>query len=75
MDKWAQLHSELSNKFRWALATSLQSADLSLPYRASADWGRQLATAITEDAKAMDEKPNYQPWKRGESSTKLRVVG
>jgi len=61
-NQWAEVHSELTNKIRWAVATSSATAGIHLTYRESQDWARSLARDVLQGLKRMDEKPDYVPW-------------
>lgn len=59
---WAEVHSELTNKIRWAVATSAATAGIHLSYRESQDWARSLAGEVLEGIKRMQNHPGFAPW-------------
>jgi hypothetical protein len=61
--EWASVESELQNKIRWAIASTVQGNGVcNLSYRDSAEWGRKLARSVVTDLKVFETKPDYAPW-------------
>ncbi len=60
---WADLHSELKNKIRWAIGSSAAENGVgNLPYRDQKTWAGLLADQVVAGLKNMEEKPDFRPW-------------
>jgi len=74
LDRWKNLHGELSNKIRWAICTSLLSGGVNISYPDGSNWAGQIASDVLEGAKLMDEKPDYRPWIRTKIDTEIEHI-
>ena len=78
--EWGDLHSELTNKIRWAIGTTAGgSGEVNIPYSQSMAMARQLSGMVVETLKAGMEKPdlNFAGYMRqmAEEDIKIPVNG
>ncbi len=61
--EWENIHAELVNKIRWALASTVAANSVcNLSYGNSMTWARIYASDIVEGLKAKVDQPEFQPW-------------
>lgn len=74
-ESWGLTSAELTNKFRWAIGTSLAASPLTLPYREQLRFAKLLAEEVVEECRRLEKNPGrYVPFS-SRSSTNGVVRG
>ena len=70
---WAEIWTELRNKFRWSLSSTAYSKGIWLSYSAGKGWAGQLADAALEELKTMHHSRNGTTAEAGDSGEQAKV--